>query len=113
MIREIKEESGVNATVNKLFAISSNTASHTGHNGVEMVPTKVVMDFICSYIDGSIGTSEENSETQWFKKEEVLEMISSPAYRLRYQAYVDYKGVVQYYEYISRPDFILRASREI
>ncbi len=28
VVREIKEESGINVTVKKLFAISSNTATH-------------------------------------------------------------------------------------
>ena len=33
VIREIKEESGINVIVKKLFAISSNTAINKGYNG--------------------------------------------------------------------------------
>lgn len=37
VIREIKEESGINVTVQKLFTVSSNTAINKGYNGVEKI----------------------------------------------------------------------------
>ncbi|MDP4091154.1 MAG: NUDIX hydrolase, partial [Bacillota bacterium] len=67
VIREIREESGINVTVDKLFAISSNTATHKGYNGVEIVPTKVMMDFMCTYVGGEPGVSDETSESRWVK----------------------------------------------
>ena len=113
VIREIKEESGINVTVKKLFSISSNTATHKGYNGVEMVPTKVMMDFICTFVDGKLRISEENSESCWVKKDKVLEMITAPAIRQRFQAYLDYDGNVQYLEYVTKPEFDLKISRKI
>lgn len=72
--REIMEESGIDVSVGELFCISSNTARHSGYNGVKEVPTKVMMDFICRYVGGTARTSEENSETAWFAKKDVLDM---------------------------------------
>jgi len=113
VIREIKEESGINVTVNKLFAISSNTATNKGYNGVEVVPTKVMMDFICTFIDGELCISDENSESCWVKKAEVLDMIIAPAIRKRFQAYLDYDGTVQYLAYVTQPEFNLQVNRKI
>ncbi|MDT8717698.1 NUDIX hydrolase [Clostridium sp. 19966] len=113
VIREIMEESGLEVTVEKLFAISSNTASHKGYNGVETVPTKVMLDFICNYVGGNLCTSEETSDSRWVKKEKVLNMITTPAIRQRFQAYLDYDGSVQYLEYVTQPEFILKLKRKI
>lgn len=111
--REIKEESGINATVKRLFAVSSNTAAHKGYNGVEVVPTKVIMDFICTFVDGDLCISDENSESSWVKKDKVLDMITSPSIRQRFQAYLDYDGSIQYFEYVTKPEFDLKISRKI
>jgi len=113
VIREIKEESGINVTVNKLFAISSNTGKYKGYNGVKEVPTKVMMDFICTCVDGELCTSDENSESCWVKKEKVLDMITAPAIRQRFQAYLDFDGNLQYLAYVTHPEFDLRVNRKI
>lgn len=113
VIREIKEESGINVTVEKLFAVSSNTATHKGYNGVEVVPTKVMLDFTCTFVDGELCTSDETSESCWVKKDKVLDMITTPAIRRRFQAYLDYDGNVQYLSYVTRPEFDLKVKRRI
>jgi 8-oxo-dGTP diphosphatase len=113
VIREIKEESGINVSVEKLFVISSNTATNKGYNGVEKVPTKVMMDFICTFIDGKLSISDENSESCWVKKDKVLDMITTPAIRRRFQAYLEYDGNVQYLEYVTQPEFDLKIDRKI
>ena len=113
VIREIKEESGINVIVKRLFAISSNTATHKGYNGVKVVPTKVMMDFVCTFVDGKLCISDENSESCWVKKEKVLDMITAPAIRQRFQAYLDYDGNVQYLEYVTQPGFDLKINRKI
>lgn len=113
VIREIKEESGINVAVNKLFAISSNTGINKGYNGVKEVPTKVMMDFICTFVDGKLCTSDENSESCWVKKDKVLDMITAPAIRQRFQAYLNFNGNVQYLVYVTQPEFELRLSRKI
>lgn len=111
--REIKEESGINVIVKKLFAISSNIATHKGYNGVKEVPTKVMMDFICTYVDGKLCTSDENSESCWVKKDKALDMIIAPAIRKRFQLYLDFDGNVQYLAYVTQPEFDLKISRKI
>lgn len=113
VIREIREESRINVIVKKLFSISSNTAINKGYNGVKEVPTKIMMDFICTYVNGNLCTSDENSESCWVKKDEVLDMITEPAIRERFQAYLDYDGNVQYLAYVTQPEFDLKVSRKI
>lgn len=113
VIREIKEESGINVAVNKLFAISSNTGINKGYNGVKEVPTKVMMDFICTFVDGKLCVSDENSESCWVKKGKVLDMITAPAIRQRFQAYLNFDGNIQYLAYVTQPEFELKLSRKI
>lgn len=105
LIREIREESGVNVSIDKLFWVGSNTSTHEGHSGVKIVPTKVVFNFICSFIDfidGTLRGSDETIEARWVKKDEILDMLQ-PVIRDRFQAYLDFTGNVQYMEYTSRP----------
>jgi 8-oxo-dGTP pyrophosphatase MutT (NUDIX family) len=113
VVREIKEESGIDVKVEKLFAISSNTGINKGYNGVERVPTKVMMDFICTSAGGALGISDENSESCWVKKDKALDMITTPAIRQRFKAYLDYDGNVQYLSYITQPEFNLEIIRKI
>lgn len=112
--REILEESGMEVEVGDVFCISSNTAKHPGYNGVKEIPTKVMFDFICRPIGGTIRTSEENSETEWFSQEAVLEMMTTPAYIERYKAYLEYNGRPTYLEYTTgNQGFNLKLKRKI
>ena len=113
VIREVKEESGINVSVVRLIAVSSNTASYEGTNGYETIPTKVMFDFVCKFIDGELLSSEETSDSKWVKKEEVINYITSPAYHERFQAYLDFDGTVTYLEYVTRPEFDLKLKRDI
>ena len=113
VIREIKEESGINASVARLIVVSSNTASYEGTNGYETIPTKVMFDFACKYVDGDLSSSDETVESKWVKKEEVLNYMTAPAYRERFQAYLDFDGTVTYLEYVTRPGFDLKLKRDI
>ncbi|MCL2199831.1 MAG: NUDIX hydrolase [Defluviitaleaceae bacterium] len=103
LVREIKEESGANVEVNKLHWIGSNTGSHESAYGrAATVPTKVILDFTCTYVDGELTTSDETSEVRWVKKEDVSDMLT-PLLRARFQAYLDFDGGVRYDAYTSRP----------
>ena len=113
LIREIKEESGINVHVVKLIAVTSNTAGYEGTNGYEDIPTKVMLDFVCKFIDGKLSSSDETSESKWVRKEEVMDYMSSPAYRHRFQAYLDFDGTIAYLEYVTRPEFCLKLKRDI
>ena len=111
LIREVREESGINISVDKLFWIGSNIAGHKGYDGVDNVPTKVIFGFICSYIDGELCDSDETSEARWVKKENVLDMIPLVICD-RFQAYLDFNGTVQYTAYTSKP-YELKSKRNI
>ena len=62
VLREILEESGITATVRCLVGVYSNVGQRLYYDGVTNVPTKVMFDFICDYVDGVPTTSEETSE---------------------------------------------------
>jgi ADP-ribose pyrophosphatase YjhB (NUDIX family) len=111
--REIKEESNIDITVGKLFAVSSNTGTYEGYNGYGMVPTKVMFDFICRYEGGELSVSEETSDSAWIPKEKVMAMITAPAIKARFQAYLEFDGGVKYYDYIVRPEFVVKEERNI
>jgi 8-oxo-dGTP diphosphatase len=98
LTREIKEESGIDVVISHLVGIYSNTATYEGHSGVKIVPTKVMFDFVCEPVGGELSTSDETSESRWVSRVEVLDMISAPALRTRYQAYLDYQGSIHYME---------------
>ncbi|MDQ0114095.1 NUDIX hydrolase [Paenibacillus harenae] len=54
VIREIKEESGIDATFSHLICIVSNTAIHKWYDGITDVPTKVMFDFVCKAVGGEL-----------------------------------------------------------
>ncbi|MGO4543444.1 NUDIX hydrolase [Paenibacillus sp. 2TAB23] len=113
LIREIKEESGIDAAISCLIGIYSNTGTYKWHDGVTDVPTKVMMDFSCKAEGGQLAVSEETSESGWFDKADVLAFITSPAIRTRYQAYLDFNGSICYMDYITKPDFEIKLNRTL
>ncbi|KRE24890.1 NUDIX hydrolase [Paenibacillus sp. Soil522] len=113
LIREIKEESGIDVVVSYLIGVYSNTGIHKWHDGVTDIPTKVMLDFMCKPIGGELCTSEETSESYWFEKDKVLDMVAAPAIRTRYQAYLDFGGSSCYMEYVTKPNFEIKLNRTI
>lgn len=71
-----------------------------------------MFDFLCEPVGGELTTSVETTECRWVSKNEALEIITAPAIRTRYQAYLDYNGKTQYMEYITKPQFELKLSRK-
>lgn len=113
VVREIKEESGIDVEVSHLVGVFSNTATYEGHSGVKIVPTKVMFDFVCKPIGGQLATSEETSDSRWVNKNEVLDFITTPALQTRYQAYLKFNGTVHYMDYVTRPQFEVKLKRNI
>lgn len=111
--REIMEEAGIEVDVGEVFCISSNTCKYPGTNGVKEVPTKIMLDFICKAKGGEPRPSEENSESAYFPKEKVLDLITAPAIIERYKAYLEYVGRPIYMEYVTKPSFQLKLKRLI
>ncbi|KQY94471.1 ADP-ribose pyrophosphatase [Paenibacillus sp. Root52] len=115
VIREIKEESGIEATVSHLISVVSNTAIHKWYDGVTDVPTKVMFDFVCQATGGALTTSDETSECRWVPKENVLDLITLPGIRMRYEAYLNFNGSVSYMEYVtsSMTEFNVKLQRNV
>ncbi|MBS4537294.1 NUDIX hydrolase [Clostridium sp. D2Q-11] len=113
LIREIKEESGIDVTVNKLVCISSNTGTYEGYNGYGIVPTKVMLGFTCSFIGGELSVSDETSDSRWVSKERVLDYITNPNLIERFKAYLKFDGNIQYIEYITKPSYDLKLKIKI
>lgn len=113
LIREIKEESGIDVVVSNMIGVYSNTGVYKWHDGVTDVPTKLMMDFICKPVGGELCSSEETSEVSWIAKDIVLDMVTASAIRTRYQAYLDFRGSVSYMEYVTKPTFEVKVKRII
>lgn len=111
--REIMEEAGIDIDVEEVFCISSNTGKYPGHNGIKEIPTKIMLDFICSAKGGIPRPSDENSESMYVPEDKVLDLIQAPAIIERYKAYLEYAGRPVYLEYITNPYFQLKVKRLI
>jgi len=111
VLREILEESGVRASVRCLVGIYSNVGQHLYYDGVTPVPTKVMFDFICDYVDGELKSSNETSEVIWVPKNEVLNYITSPASAFRFKNVLEFDGRIRYCSYVTKPEFKVLSSR--
>ncbi|WP_077328241.1 NUDIX hydrolase [Virgibacillus siamensis] len=113
LIREVKEESGIDVEISHLTSIYSNTGTYKGHSGVKIVPAKVMFDYVCKPIGGELSSSDETSNSKWVKKNEVLDMVTSPALRTRFQAYLEFEGNIFYMDYVTKPEFEVKLKRTI
>lgn len=109
--REVMEEAGVEIEVGELFCISSNTGKRIDIDGVTEIPTKVMLDFLCKAKGGEPRASDENSESGFFPKSRVLELMTTPAYIERFRAYLAYAGRPLYQEYVTYPAFQVKLKR--
>jgi 8-oxo-dGTP pyrophosphatase MutT (NUDIX family) len=108
LVREIKEESGIDATVNYLIGVYSNSGIFKWYDGVTDVPTQVIFEFVCKPVGGELAVSEETTDSRWVAKDRVLNFITHPAIRARYQAYLEFNGTVNYMDYVTNPEFIIK-----
>ncbi|MDZ5472402.1 hypothetical protein SM124_11650 [Bacillus sp. 31A1R] len=72
------------------------------------VPTQVIFDFVCKPVGGELAVSEETTDSRWVAKDKVLDFITHPAIRTRYQTYLEFNGVVNYIDYVTNPEFIIK-----
>jgi len=113
VLREIMEESGIRASVKCLVGIYSNVGQHLFYDGVTNVPTKVMLDFMCDYIDGQLSASNETSEVIWAPRKKVMSYITSPAVIYRFDKMLKFDGRVCYSSYVTKPDFRVLTERYI
>lgn len=98
--REIMEESGIAAQVDRLVCVFSNLTSRPGTNGYETVPTKVIFTFTCTHVSGQPRPSDETSEAKWVPEAEVQGYITAENMLERWDAYLS--GEVRYLAYDGR-----------
>ena len=113
VLREIFEESGITASVRCLAGISSNVGQHLWYDGVTNVPTKVIFDFICDYVDGQPTVSDETSEVIWVPKSDVMQYITQPVLRFRFEKVLNFNGKICYSSYVTKPEFKILSDRYI
>ena len=113
VLREIYEESGIKASVRCLIGVYSNVGQHLFYDGVTNVPTKVMLDFLCDYIDGEPTISNETSEVIWVPKNTVLSYITAPAMWFRFEKALNFDGKVSYSSYVTKPEFKVLSDRFI
>ena len=111
--REVLEETGIEIEVGELFCVTSNTCKYPGYNGVKVVPTKVMLDFVCRAVSGTPRPSEENSKTAWFPLDQARELITAPAIAVRFQADLAYTGRPALLEYVTWPTYELKTKGTI
>ncbi|WP_244163232.1 NUDIX hydrolase [Paenibacillus pectinilyticus] len=99
LIREVKVDCGINIDVSYLIGVYSNSVMHKWHNSVTDSSNKLMFDFMCNPVSGELFASEETLESFWFEKDTVLAMITDPAIRTRFQAYLDFGGSSFYTEF--------------
>ena len=46
-------------------------------------------------------------------KDQALDLITAPAIRTRYQAYLDFDGKTHYMDYVTKPNFEVKFNRTI
>lgn len=113
VLREIFEESGIQAKVTRLCGIYSNVAKKVHYDGVTPVPTIVNMDFICEYISGETRCSDESSEVIWVPRDQVMNYITAPVQRYRFEKVLNFNGTVTYASYVSKPEFKILSERTV
>lgn len=74
--REIKEETGIDIEVGELKAVHSNITKRIQPDGVTPIGSIVSFGFTGKAISGELRTSEESLEVNWFRKDEILAVIS-------------------------------------
>jgi 8-oxo-dGTP diphosphatase len=104
---EVYEETGTEIEIQRLIGISTNVSQYPGYNNVDVIPIKLILDFICKHLSGSLKRSSENDSTIWVKKENVLSYIYAPEIKERYRAYLNMDKETNYLVYETKPEYKL------
>lgn len=84
--REIEEESGCQAEVNRLVGVYSNIGD----------PCQVIFAFLCTYTSGKLSPSDETPEVAWYSQEEALRRVTHPAQLARLHDVLSFSGERSY-----------------
>ena len=66
---------------------------------------------ICEYESGECRISEESSEVLWVPKEKVLDYITFPVLRYRFEKMLNFDGKVTYASFVTKPEFKVLTER--
>ncbi len=91
--REVQEEAGITISVGELVGIYSNVKQ----------PTKVMLDFLGTWVAGDLTTSSESVQTEWVQRDEALQRITHPAIHDRLRNMLTITGQVVYRAYTTNP----------
>lgn len=76
LIREVKEETGVDIEVGNLKTVYSNITKRVQPDGVGSIGSILNFGFTGKAISGELTTSEESLEVAWVDREKVLDLIN-------------------------------------
>ena len=99
VVREVKEEAGVVAAVERLVGVYSNLSG-----------SRVIFDFLGSWRSGDAVAGDETIAAAWVPKAAVERMIDHPGYRQRLRQLLAFDGRVLFQSYTTEP-FAVRAQQ--
>lgn len=105
LIREVKEEAGIDIQIDKLIMITSNIGN--SFQSKEDSRTIVNTCFSGRAVSGELTTSEESLEVGWFHRDEALDLIGMDYMRDRARYMLDFDGRVVYMVF-SRNPYVIR-----
>jgi ADP-ribose pyrophosphatase YjhB (NUDIX family) len=87
-VREVREETGIEATVEKILGVYSNPRHVSVYDDGE-VRQQFSVCFLCRAVGGELQTSKESSEVRFVDLAEIEALSIHPSIRLRIQHYAE------------------------
>lgn len=91
--REVLEETGATVEPGPLAAVWSKLTP----------PAALIFNFLATWQEGTLTTSDESLEVGWFTPEEALRQVTHPVNRDRLQVLLDFDGRIIYRAYTPSP----------
>ena len=85
-IREVREETGIEARVDRILGIYSNPRHVSAYDDGE-VRQQFSVCFVCHATGGQLSTSDESADSRFFKLSEIPSLDMHPSIRLRVDDY--------------------------
>ena len=92
LIREIKEETGVDAEITGFIGVCKNIQKDV-----------VNIDFSCRYLGGELATSDESVRVKWVNKDEALDLVTFPLTKKRLENMLSVDNKVSIFNFKREP----------